>query len=150
MNFILIYQHIKIISCGKYIQIFKCVFKLNDVCKHHTTTRLHTDLCTEWRGRRKKAHSLIHWHASSMPTCSFSVLHWTIHRYFTIVSARVSVDRKLETVMNCTEWETTRYKYDAEVEVEIHSMRRVYVICALIIKWLHFGIKCSSSWTNSI
>lgn len=56
MNFILIYQHIKIISCGKYIQIFKCVFKLNDVCKHHAT-QLHTDLCTVWKEREGKEKS---------------------------------------------------------------------------------------------
>lgn len=26
MNFILIFQHIESISCGKYVRIFKCVF----------------------------------------------------------------------------------------------------------------------------
>lgn len=35
-----------------------------------------------------------------------------------------------------------------DVEVEIDGVRTVHVICALIIKWLHFCIKCSSSWTN--
>lgn len=155
MNFILIYQHIRSISCGKYIQIFKCVFKLNDVCKHHTTQlSTHTHRLIH-KMKKKRKNTLTHTRICSQSTCTFSVLHWTIHRYFTTVSACVwvCVCECIQEIGNGDElhWRPPDECY-VEVEVEIDGMLCVLgpcVICALIIKWLHFCIKCSSSWINS-
>lgn len=44
---------------------------------------LNPDLC-RMKSERKKIHS--HTHAHPLSTCTFSVLHWTIHRYFTFVN----------------------------------------------------------------
>lgn len=133
MNFILIYQHIKSISCGKYIQIFKCVFKLNDVCKHHTTQlSTHTHRLIH-KMKRERKNTLTHTRIHSRSTCTFSVLHWTIHRYFTTVSSSVCMCgcECIQEIGNGDElhWRPPDECY-VEVEVEIDGMR-AWSVCDL-------------------
>lgn len=96
MNFILIYQHIKIISCGKFIQIFKCVFKLNDVCKHHTTRLRSTHRFRHRAKRKRDGKSTLACLAQRASLNNSSV-------FYHCECVRASVHRKLETVMNCSE-----------------------------------------------